>query len=209
MIGLIIKDLLLAKKQLIIVSVIMAFYCVALGAGMSQDYQIGVFSGYLISIMAILPISMLAYDEKNKWGKYASALPVTRNQQVISKYIIMIILTLTAIFIFSLVSLFVGVSFSEIYSQLAVTFSTSIIVSSILLTLGYKFGYDKARFIFAGLIFVVIFVMPRSMNGSINAGIMEQFVKPYGFEIMSISFGLLIYIACCCLSMYLFSKKDL
>lgn len=209
MIGLILKDLLIAKKQLLIASAIMIFYCVVLGMERSQDYQIGMFSGYLVAIMAILPVSMLAYDEKNKWGKYASALPVTRSQQVMSKYVVMILLTLAAIFIFSLASLAAGIDFGEIVSQLAVTFSTSIIVSSVLLTLGYKFGYEKARFIFVGIIFVTMFVATRFISGGDQLGQLDQFVKPHGFEIMSIVCGLLVYIACCCISIHLFSKKDL
>jgi len=209
MIGLIKKDFMMVKKQLLIVVALMAFYCIVLGNGRTADYQIGLFSGYLVAFMAVLPISMLAYDEKNKWGKYAAALPVSRNQQVISKYIILMVLVLIAIIVFVALVFITGTSFANISTQLAITFSTALIMSSIIMALAYKFGTSKARFVFFGMIFVIMLVMAKSMTGNTDINMEQQFVKPHGFEIMCITFGLLIYIASCCISMYLFSKKDL
>ncbi len=209
MIGLIKKDLMMVKKQMLIIVFLMLFYCVVLGNGKTADYQLGLFSGYLVAFMAILPITMLAYDEKNKWGKYASALPVSRNQQVLSKYIIMLALIIIGIIVFIALTIMTGGTFSNISTQLASTFSTAIIMSSIMITLAYKFGTSKARFVFFGLIFVIMLVMSKLLTGKTDINMLEQFAKPNGFEIMCIVFGLLIYIASCCLSMYLFSKKDL
>lgn len=209
MIGLIKKDLMMAKKQMLIVTVLMVFYCVVLGNGKSADYQLGMFSGYLVAFMSILPITMLAYDEKNKWGKYASALPVSRNQQVLSKYIIMIVLVLLAIIIFTVLTIITGGNIGDISEQMSITFASSIIVSSITLTLAYKFGTSKARYIFFGLIFVIMIIMSKTLIGNTDIDMTKEFVQPHGFAIMCVVFGSLVYISCCCLSMYLYSKKDL
>lgn len=80
MIGLMKKDFMMIRRQIFIIIALMAFYFIIMGFGKSQDYQIGMFGGYMIALIAILPITMLAYDEKNKWGRYEAALPVTRKQ---------------------------------------------------------------------------------------------------------------------------------
>ena len=101
MIGLMKKDFMMIRRQIFIIIALMAFYFIIMGFGKSQDYQIGMFGGYMIALIAILPITMLAYDEKNKWGRYEAALPVTRKQSVISKYLLMLLFALSAIAVFS------------------------------------------------------------------------------------------------------------
>lgn len=49
------------------------------------------FMGAMIMVMcAILPTTFMSYDEKAKWDKYALSMPLSRDDMVISKYIISI-----------------------------------------------------------------------------------------------------------------------
>ena len=57
MLGLMKKDFLLVRKQLLIVVGIMVFYTFILGSGKSFDYQIGLFGGYTVAFMAMKKIN--------------------------------------------------------------------------------------------------------------------------------------------------------
>ena len=47
MIGLMKKDFMMIRRQIFIIIALMAFYFIIMGFGKSQDYQIGMFGGYV------------------------------------------------------------------------------------------------------------------------------------------------------------------
>lgn len=211
MIGLMKKDFMMIRRQIFIIIALMAFYFIIMGFGKSQDYQIGMFGGYMIALIAILPITMLAYDEKNKWGRYEAALPVTRKQSVISKYLLMFLFALSAIAVFSVFCVIKNIHYP--IEALAGIFSAAIIISSVILTVSYRFGTDKARFIFIGICFAAALIilnvfseseqMRNSFEGSLNSLISGN------ITVIMLVFAMLIYFTSMTVSIFVYLRKDL
>ena len=206
MIGLMKKDFMMIRRQIFIIIALMAFYFIIMGFGKSQDYQIGMFGGYMIVLIAILPITMLAYDEKNKWGRYEAALPVTRKQSVISKYLLMLLFALSAIAVFSVFCVIKNIHYP-------IEALAGIFISSVILTVSYRFGTDKARFIFIGVCFAAALIilnvfseseqMRNSFEGSLNSLISGN------ITVIMLAFAMLIYFASMTVSIYVYLRKDL
>ena len=206
MLGLMKKDFLLVRKQLLIVVGIMVFYILILGSGKSFDYQIGLFGGYTVAFMAIIPVTMLGYDEKNKWGKYSSAMPINRKENVISKFLIMLLF---------LLAFFIGgfIRGGDIIVSGISVFSLAISISSFILAISYKFGTDKGRIIFAGIIFVTMaalaFIFSDEMSSLPSVSKSIELVSVDTMAYIFLAIGLLIYLVCMMVSIHVYSKKDL
>ena len=99
MLGLMKKEIFMMKNYMATAGIVMLILTIAMIS--SENAEIGILSGYIVAFTAISPITMIAYDEKNKWDRYSSAMPATKRQQVLCKYlmVILIIVILTAIFI--------------------------------------------------------------------------------------------------------------
>ena len=98
MLGLMKKEFFTMKNYIITAGVIMIVLIMAMkGSGAAE---IGMFSGYVMAYISIFMITMIAFDEKNKWDRYSSPMPVTKKQQVLCKYIMQLlsIIILTALF---------------------------------------------------------------------------------------------------------------
>ncbi len=213
MLGIMKKDFLLIKKQLLIVVGIMVFYVIIMGSGKSYDYQVGLFGGYTVAFMAILPVTMLGYDEKYKWGRYSSAMPISRRETVMSKFLSMMLLILAMDVVFGIYSAITGIK--SVTAALIVVGILALTISSIILTLAYKFGTDKARFIFFALIFAIMIVLvPITGNRLTIADISDIAVLAGGVSKTTVigtvaAIGMLIYLACIAISVHIYSNKDL
>lgn len=210
MLGLMKKDFLLVRKQLLIVVGIMVFYTFILGSGKSFDYQIGLFGGYTVAFMAIIPVTMLGYDEKNKWGKYSSAMPINRKENVISKFLVMLLFLFVDLLAFVIVGFMKG---GDIILSGISVFSLAISVSSLILAVSYKFGTDKGRFIFAGIIFVTMAALAYFFTDKAPSlpSVSKSFelVSADAMAYIFLAIALLIYLACMMFSIHVYSKKDL
>lgn len=89
--GLIQKDFYLMFRYCKIIMVIsLIFTCVPVFAG--QDSAFFMFYPFVIATM--LPVSIISYDERDKWNVYCGTLPVTRADYVSAKYICGIVIML-------------------------------------------------------------------------------------------------------------------
>lgn len=167
--GLIIKDILNLKRQakligaFAILYTIMAFY-------MNDTNFI---SGIIILMCSMFSISSFAYDDLAKWDKYALSMPVSRKDVVMSKYTLTFILAFSGAFLSLIISFLVSVINKIQFNtkeQLLITLSivgVSLVFTSILTPLIYKFGTEKAR-----LMIIVVAVIPTVLFNIIsNAGI--------------------------------------
>ena len=76
------KDLYVVDKQLrllIVLALVLSVVPVANAVG----------STYAIMISYMMPVSVVAYDEKCRWDKYAAMLPYTPRQIILSKYLLL------------------------------------------------------------------------------------------------------------------------
>lgn len=107
-------------------------------------------------LMASVPVSTTALDERSGWINYADALPVTRKNVVDSKYISGVICITCAALLFACVNAVkngVGASLQ----QMAFQFAAAIIYLSLMMPAVFRFGTEKARYI--NMIVIAVFAM--------------------------------------------------
>ncbi len=120
-----------------------------------------VYAGFL---MGMLPMTLLAYDQTSKFDKYSAALPVTKEQLVGCKYIVGLC-GLALAELFTAAALGVGylhwaaVDGALVASTLVQVAMTTLLNSAILLPLTYRFGYEKAKYVFYLMVGVMAAVM--------------------------------------------------
>ena len=210
MLGLMKKDLITAKKQLIIVAAIMIMYVLIMGMGKSADWLSGMFGGYSVAIMSVVPITMVAYDEKNKWGRYSSAMPISRRTCVVSRFLLMLVMTAGIVGAFMLFSAINGIE-GAVYSMTVIA-SLCIIMSSVILTVAYRFGSDKARYIFMAAIFLIVFILSFIVKDSAAADEAATAISGTAENLLTAgtaALAILIYIACMAMSVRIYARKDL
>ena len=113
-----------------------------------------VYAGFL---MGMMPMTLLAYDQASKFSEYSGVLPVTKEQLVGSKYIIGLCgLVLAEAFAAAALGVaqlhWVAVDSALVISTLVQVGMTTLLSSTILLPLSYRFGYEKAK---VGFYFIV------------------------------------------------------
>lgn len=153
MIGLVIKDILNLRKSLRTSLLILIFFSVMAYQSQDPTYLVGIF----ILIMSMQSISSMSYDELAKWDIYALTMPISRTKLVISKYVLSMLLAITACIISGSIAYFAILPISkmstvEFLISSYLIFAVSILFLSILLPLIYKYGVEKSRL----LLFVVI-----------------------------------------------------
>lgn len=87
MFGVMLKDIKNVRGQLLYYAAVVAVFF-AIGIILKNVYF---YMGAIIFVAAVLPISALAYDEKDNWDKFALASGVTRGQLVIARYVLGIV----------------------------------------------------------------------------------------------------------------------
>ena len=143
--GLIIKDLLNLKKSLSTILVLIVFYSFI--AFTSEDPSMLI--AMIALVLTMMTITSITYDDLAKWDKYALAMPISRKDMVLSKYVLSITLALTGVIISTAIAYIMLTIKSVDISNLLLTsyaiFLISLTFSSIVLPLVFKFGVEKSR----------------------------------------------------------------
>lgn len=166
---------------------------------------------YPTLIAGILPVTLLSYDERDKWTQYCGVLPYTRKDFVSSKY-------LTGLF-FGVASIAVSViaygvrtvmsgSFSpfKLLALTAVLFIMGLAMPSLLLPFVFKLGAEKGR-----LVFYVMIGFLCAASVLIN-GFGLQWITPKNqlfTPFVLIAATAVIYFISWSLSVHFYKKKDL
>jgi ABC-2 type transport system permease protein len=164
--GLIMKDFINLKKNLKIFGVLTVLYAFMSFAMEDSSF----FSSIFTMLFAILTLSLYSYDDLAKWDSYALTMPISKDNVVQGKYLMMLLLT------------FIGTAFSSIFSiifnlaiykegafqniqgcaagAIIVIFFYSIIIPFIT-----KLGVEKARMVFFAVYFIpfLITIMTKKM----------------------------------------------
>lgn len=124
-----------------------------------------VYAGFLLGMM---PMTLLAYDQTSNFNEYSAAFPATKEQLVGCKYIVGLCgLVLAEIFAAAALGVarlhWVAVDGTLVVSTLVQVGMTTLLSSTILLPLSYRFGYEKAKYVFYLMVGVLAGVMGFSM----------------------------------------------
>ena len=86
MLGLLYKDVLTAKKELLMTLFLALVFNVANVIVVSQE-MLGPSIGVLVSVGSLVPTYSIHYDKVTGWNKFVCASPISRTQVVLSKYL--------------------------------------------------------------------------------------------------------------------------
>ena len=171
MIGLIVKDFLILRKTL---RTYLLFLAVYVGLAFSGVWKPQFVSGFIMALIAVLPMNVFAYDKQAKWDTYCLALPVGRTRTVAARYLCVLLLSLSTVVlecVLGAVLLAAGrlEDFGEYFFAGAVCGLLAVLMNAILLPFLYKFGPDRARIvligvmgIFAAAVAALLIAVPRN-----------------------------------------------
>lgn len=207
MLGLIIKDLCILKKQICIMAVIIVFYLIC---GILQDNPSFVFV-FLMVFSALLPLTVMAYDEKNHCDKLFLCMPINRRQIITSRYILTIFLLMVSLIIGLAVSFVSRKDLMENVVTLLILVGLCLIYFSICFPFTVKFGVEKSRYIMMGMILLptlLLSFLAKSKNIEVFFRYFDA-VSPVMLVSFSLIVGLLFYIISLMLSIHMYQKKQL
>ncbi len=158
--GLLIKDLLTIRNQLKVIVLLIAFYIVY--SLTMQD--ISMLGAMIVLLTVMMPITAMAYDEKSGWGRYQSALPISKKMVVFSKYVFGVILLALgslmsglSILLLSIFSQFVEIT--DALWLLATFAAMGIVFMSLVFPIIFKFGVEKGRMLMLLVIFLPVMLI--------------------------------------------------
>ena len=169
--GLIVKDMLIMRKNLRTYAVFMGFYLIMSALDL---FSISFTTAIIQIIVMMLPMGAFSYDEMAKWDRYAMSLPTDRRAVVGGRYCFALILALGA----ALYGLLVSVVLSILSSQDAmmenlltvlVSLGLGLIYCDILLPLCYKLGPERAR----PYMYLVVFLPVILLFGGAQLGMFD------------------------------------
>ena len=185
MTGLILKDFLILRRTLRSYLLILAIYVAVAFAGYWSASFVG---GFMMVMVAMLPMNVFAYDKQAKWDVYGLSLPVGRTKTVAARYLaVLIMFTASAVLttVLGVVLTLAGrmeESLGEYLLSCAICVVMSMLVNAMMLPILYKFGPERARIMFFGVMGVitlagVVFLIP--LGGldwlkSLDAPLLEQ-----------------------------------
>ena len=99
---------------------------------------------------SLISMSLLSYEEQEKWNVYVQTLPYSKAQLVSTKYIISLLIGLSTVFVCTFVQLLMSIyrqtfDISTMINLITTLVSCSTIPAAVLLPFIYKFGVTKGR----------------------------------------------------------------
>lgn len=208
MISLLKKDLLNLQSYLKTIFVFIAFFSIV---SFSMD-DVGFLSGMLIMVFTMIPIASFTYDKQSKWDIFAQTLPVTRQEMVLSKYLLAILFIVIGFVIsFTMTAIISLMKESMIEVEMLILSNglisaIAMILLSIMLPLVYKFGVEKSRIILITICLIpTVLVMLLS-----NLGI--RLPSNFNWELLSYSaplIALALMVISSIISYKIFCREDL
>lgn len=156
--GLLWKDFYMIQKycKAMLVPVI-----VFLAVSMVDDYSSNLlFLFYPVVLMGLVPVTILAYDEKCRWLTYGETFPYSREQLVSVKYLISLLLMCGA-WLVSFVLQLIRVKLNlvalheHILFMLVFVLAIGLLSSGILFPIVFKLGTEKGRFAYMSTIILI------------------------------------------------------
>lgn len=146
--GLIRKDIYMILRNFRSFLFIAAFFIVLSAFGSSNMFL----TMYPMVFAAILPVSLLSYDDSSRWSAYCDAMPCTRAQVVSVKYVVALICMAVVFVLSALAQLlhwkFAGGSRDELVFLLLSLLLLGLAGSAISLPAIFKLGVEKGRIIY-------------------------------------------------------------
>ena len=207
--GLLLKDFYMTWKYCKLYLLIAAFSIVMLFTEEGKDTF---FIMYSCILCGLIPVNLLAYDERSRWVQYSAALPYTRGQIVSSKYLIGLMAQTAMALVIGLAQAVKTAMYGgffqdgELLAAPLTALALTCASSAIRLPFVFKLGVEKGR--------IVFYVMIGAMCGGIVLAA-DLVSSPSGAQTMMSVFPVLciagasIYALSWYLSIIFYKKREL
>lgn len=158
--GLILKDLLVLRKQGKSYLLIIGIYMVLAFVGVF-DYSI--LSTMMVVLTMMLPMATFSYDELARWDKFAAAMPVGRSGIVKAKYLMALAVIGGAGLLCFEVNIIVAMIDHEaqlgaLMASLGGSLGAGLLINAAILPLLFKYGAEKSRSMMM-VVMLVVFIL--------------------------------------------------
>ena len=165
MTGLILKDLLILRKTLRSYLFMLIVY---VGIAFTGVWSADIVGVLLVVMVVMLPMNVFAYDKQAKWDTYGLALPVGRTKTVAARYLCVLLLCLLSV---GLTAILGGMRYAagrveepvEFLVSCSVMGLMSVLVNAIMLPFLYKFGPERARMMFFGIMGGIVLLVVAAL----------------------------------------------
>lgn len=170
------------------------------------------FAFYPCILCGMIPVNLLAYDERSRWTQYSATLPYTKTQIVSGKYLMgslaqLTILVLTGVGQAVKMSGTGGFVFGDLTVLMLLMLIVSTLSSSICLPFVFKLGVEKGR---TAYYIMIGFVCAASvLAASIIRGQRMSEIQPDLILTLIAVIGIGVYILSWYLSVAFFKKKEI
>lgn len=149
--GLLLKDILNFKKQgLIYIFLIALWFFIGI-----RNKDIYYLSGVIAMVTLLIPITVISYDEKANWERYALTMPISKGTIVISRYLLTICVSIIGGVFSTIAGILISTNIKEVLLTNMSVISLGLLVISFAFPFIFKYGVDKGR-----IIMVILFVVP-------------------------------------------------
>lgn len=160
MTGLMLKDFLILRKSLRSYLLILLVYAAIAFSGLWTADIVGVL---MVVMVAMLPMNVFAYDKQAKWDTYGLALPVGRTKSVAARYCCVLLLCLFSVALTAVAGMALYAAGRveepiEFILTCVVMGLMAVLMNAIMLPLLYKFGAERARMMFYGIMGLMVLV---------------------------------------------------
>ncbi len=165
MTGLILKDLLILRKTLRSYLFMLIVYADIAFTGVWSADIVGVL---LVVMVVMLPMNVFAYDKQAKWDTYGLALPVGRTKTVAARYLCVLLLCLLSVGLTAILGVMLYAAGRveepvEFLVSCSVMGLMSVLVNAIMLPFLYKFGPERARMMFFGIMGGIVLLVVAAL----------------------------------------------
>ena len=207
--GLLLKDFYMAAKYCRTYLLIGIVFIAVSFAGTSGENMFFVF--YPCLLCGMIPVNLLAYDERSRWLEYSGTLPYTKAQIVSGKYLVGIIVQgamLLAVGIAQAVRMNLAGTFQlgEFALFMAVIFAMATVTSSISLPFMFRWGVERGRIAYYCMIG---FVCAAGYLGSVFFTGGTRLAVSQGIMMVILTLaGIAVYAASWLASIALYQKRE-
>ena len=215
MTGLILKDFLILRKTLRSYLFVLVVYAGVAFTGVWSADIVGVL---MVVTVTMLPMNVFAYDKQAKWDTYGLALPVGRTKTVAARYLCVLLLCLLSVGLTAILGVMLYAAGRveepvEFLVSCSVMGLMSVLVNAIMLPFLYKFGPERARMMFFGIMGGIVLLVVAALfplGGlewlkSLDAPTLEQIAA---VPVAAVIAGLALLAVSFLLSRHFYGSKD-
>lgn len=206
--GLILKDLYMSAKYFKSFIFIVAVF---LGISFFGDNNL-MFIAYPCLLTSIMPITLIAYDERCKWDIFSQTMPYTKSQLVSSKYVVGLIFSAAA-YILSIavltLKMFASQNFKsdEFMFYITIMLIVALFCPTLIFPFVFKFGTEKGRIVFyiiCGIFAALMAIFTKNLYDDSSANISTISTTPL---LAALAIIVVLYAGSWVLSIHLYKKR--